>query len=157
MSPVRPAPDRGAGTGFTSLLARYLSFFWLLEDEPADADPLTRALIRRRNRALGRRHLPRYLARYLGWLLVTAAAGFCVEAISAPALIVGACFILSALAAIAALIAGIGLAQAHRHDAHAAGLPAGTGSLPIIRQPPSHRVRVPESSPRRSARPGSRP
>lgn len=109
MSPVRLAAASKPGSGFAKLLARYLSFAWLFEDEPQRADLITRMSIRRRNQDMGRRYLPLYLARYLRLLLGFAVVGAAVEAMSAPALIVGACFTLSSLSAVAAMIVGVGL------------------------------------------------
>ncbi len=109
MSPVDLASASKSGAGFVSLLARYLSFAWLFEVEPARADPITRMVIRRRNHEVGRRYLPLYLVRYLLLLLGSALVGLGVEAMSAPALLVGACFTLSSLSAVAAMIVGVGL------------------------------------------------
>lgn len=107
MTPLRLAP--ATGPRFSILLARYLSFVWLFEAEPVRADPITRMGIRRRNLETGRRYLPIYLARYLRLLLVFAIVGLGVEALAAPALVVGACFTLSTLAAVAAAIVAAGL------------------------------------------------
>ena len=107
MSPVRLAPS--GEPGLSTLLARYLSFVWLFEVEPVRADPITRRGIRQRNLEAGRRYLPLYLARYLRLLLGFALVGFGVEALAAPALVVGACFTLSTLAAVAAAIVVAGL------------------------------------------------
>ena len=117
MSPVRPATASEPGLGFAGLLARYLSFVWLFEPEPARADRLTRMLIRRRNHELGRRYLPRYLARYLRLLLVFTLAGTGVEAMAAPTLVVAACFTVSSLAAAAAALTAVGLLWARRQGA----------------------------------------
>lgn len=103
--------------GLAMLMARYLSFVWLFEAEPARADRITRMSIRRRNREAGRRYLPIYLARYLRLLLCFALIGFAVEALAAPALVVGACFTVSTLAAVAAIIVIAGLIGMQTRDA----------------------------------------
>ncbi len=110
MSSANLAPGAGGFTGFWGLLARYLSFVWLFEAVPIRADVFTRSRIDRTNRDRGLRYLPLYLARYLRLLCGFAFVGAASEAIAAPAVIVGACFTLSSVAAVAATVAAVGLA-----------------------------------------------
>ena len=109
MSPVPAASDGEPSPGFAALLARYLSFIWLFEAEPLRADLFTRSRIIRSNHDRGLRYLPLYLARYLRLLFGFALVGAASEAIAAPAVIVGACFTLSSVAAVAATVAAVGL------------------------------------------------
>lgn len=113
MSSVHAATGRQGPAGFWGLLARYLSFVWLFEVEPHRADLFTRSRISRSNRDRGLRYLPLYLARYLRLLCGFAVAGTASEALAAPAVIVGACFTLSSVAAVAATVAAVGLAGFH--------------------------------------------
>lgn len=106
---MQPNPNGVNQPSLLCLLGRYLSFVWMFESVPLRADRLQHRAIMRRNRDLGLRYLPVYMRRYLRMLVLLLATGLASDAMAAP-VVGGACFTLSALVAVAWLLAAIGLA-----------------------------------------------
>jgi hypothetical protein len=97
-----------ATDGFLGLLGRYLGFLWMFESVAAGASMPERAAVVRRNRERGLRYLPIYLRRYVWLIGQSTALAIVAEMLSAP--LICAAFLTGAtIAAVALVIAAVGL------------------------------------------------